>query len=140
MRAFGMSEARLAFRSQASGISVERLGRDIRSTGRRDGRAHLCVGHSIPWRCDQLEGLVGPQRAAILRLLDTGATCGDLANALYMAPGGVTHHLRLLEAAGLVIRERVGRNVIVERTARGRAVLALYRRVTPDRPPDVGPR
>lgn len=47
-----------------------------------------------------------------------------------MAPGGVTHHLRLLEAAGLVWRERTGRSVIVELTARGGAILALYGRRT----------
>jgi DNA-binding MarR family transcriptional regulator len=47
-----------------------------------------------------------------------------------MAPGGVTHHLRFLEAAGLIWRERTGRSVTVELTARGGAILALYRRGT----------
>jgi DNA-binding transcriptional ArsR family regulator len=75
-----------------------------------------------------LETLLGPQRAAILRLLDRPATCGAIAVALLIAPGGVTHHLQRLEAAGLARRRRRGRDVVVERTRRGGALLALYER------------
>ena len=34
--------------------------------------------------------------------------------------------MRALEGAGLIVRERSGRNVIVHRTARGTGLLALY--------------
>jgi DNA-binding MarR family transcriptional regulator len=54
------------------------------------------------------------------------ASCGTIAQALFMAPGGVTHHLRHLERAGLARRTRTGREVTVHLTARGRALLDLY--------------
>lgn len=73
-----------------------------------------------------LTSLIGSRRAEILRLAAVPVTCGQIAKHLFMAPGGVTHHLRTLEAAGLVRRTRRGRHVIVERTARGRAVIALF--------------
>jgi DNA-binding transcriptional ArsR family regulator len=75
-----------------------------------------------------LEALVGTQRAAILRTLDRPATAGRLAELLQLVPSGVTHHVRALESAGLVTRERRGSRVIVHRTGRGTALLALYER------------
>jgi DNA-binding MarR family transcriptional regulator len=42
-------------------------------------------------------------------------------------PSAATHHVTALEAAGLVTRERSGRHVLVRRTARGDALLELYR-------------
>jgi len=74
-----------------------------------------------------LAGLVGPRRAAILQRLDAPATCGEIAVRLDVVPAAATHHVSALERAGLVRRMRRGRHVIVERTARGSAVLALYR-------------
>lgn len=73
-----------------------------------------------------LHALLGEQRAALLRRLDLPQTAGGLADALSLAPSAVTFHLRALEAAGLVARERRGRHVIVERTSRGTRLLALY--------------
>ena len=73
-----------------------------------------------------LEGLLGPSRAAILRLLDTPTPAGKLAEALRLGPSGITHHVRGLEPAGLVARERCGRHVLVSRTTRGTRLLALY--------------
>jgi hypothetical protein len=73
-----------------------------------------------------LSALVGPQRARILRLLDAPTTAGSLAATLQLAPGGVTHHLKALEAAGLVRRTPQGRHASIERTARGTSLLALY--------------
>ena len=73
-----------------------------------------------------LEALLGRQRALILDRLDRPVSCGEIARALKTVPAGATHHLRSLEAAGLVIRRRDGRRVIVERTMRGTALLALY--------------
>jgi len=41
-------------------------------------------------------------------------------------PSAATHHVNALQAAGLVERHRRGRNVLVDRTARGEALLELY--------------
>jgi DNA-binding MarR family transcriptional regulator len=41
-------------------------------------------------------------------------------------PSAATHHVNALEAAGLVVRDRHGRNVLVRHSARGRALLDLY--------------
>jgi DNA-binding transcriptional ArsR family regulator len=73
-----------------------------------------------------LEALLGRQRSTILRHLERPTTSGEIAEALWTVPGGATHHLRWLEAAGLVTRRRRGRYVLVERTPRGSALLALY--------------
>lgn len=75
---------------------------------------------------DALEGLLGPPRATILRMLDGRMIAGDLARRLAVVPSAVTHHLAALEGAGLILRERTGRHVMVSRTARGSALLALY--------------
>lgn len=73
-----------------------------------------------------LSALLGPQRTKILRLLDTPTTAGVLAATLHLAPGGLTYHLKALEAAGLVRRTPHGRHTSIERTARGTSLLALY--------------
>jgi DNA-binding transcriptional ArsR family regulator len=75
---------------------------------------------------DAFEALLGWQRARILKGLDGAQRPGQIAEALRMVPAGATHHLSRLEAAGLVIRKRSGRHVVVERTARGSALLELY--------------
>jgi len=87
-----------------------------------------------------LKALLGPQRAAALVLLDAPTTAGRLAEALHTVPAGATHHLRELEAAGLVTRERRGRYVIVQRTARGTELLELYDRERAHRGVDAGRR
>ena len=73
-----------------------------------------------------LESLIGDQRARILRVLDRPRHPGDLTEVIVATPGAVTHHLRALEAAQLIVRERAGHKVFVHRTARGSALLALY--------------
>jgi DNA-binding MarR family transcriptional regulator len=75
-----------------------------------------------------LEALLGLPRAALLRALDRATTAGQLAAVLQLAPSGLTHHLRVLEPAGLVSRERRGQCVFVRRTARGTTLLSLYER------------
>lgn len=75
---------------------------------------------------DALEALLGPARARVLRQLDRPATAGQVAEALLAAPSAATHHLAVLEKAGLVVRERRGRHVIASRTTRGSELLALY--------------
>jgi DNA-binding transcriptional ArsR family regulator len=74
----------------------------------------------------ELEALIGEQRATILRALDRPATAGRLAERLLAVPSAASHHLAILEKAGLVLRERQGRSVLVHRTARGTDLLALY--------------
>ena len=81
-----------------------------------------------PRRPESLEALLGVPRAALLRALDRPQRAGRLAELLLLAPSGVTHHLDALEAARLVSRRREGRHVIVRRTARATALLALYGR------------
>ncbi len=92
---------------------------------------YACAGGSRAYNGEapapaSLEALVGTPRARILAALERPLRAGELAAILQTAPGGATHHLRLLEAAGLVIRVRDGRWVVVERTRRGTALLALY--------------
>ena len=100
----------------------------------RDGLRGFSFPLSNAWRAfddrapepASLEGLLGPARAAILRVLDRPAPAGRLAETLRLGPSGITHHLRRLEPAGLVARERNGRHVLVRRTPRGTRLLALY--------------
>ena len=73
-----------------------------------------------------LAALVGPQRALILTRLERPATAGELAALLHGVPSIASHHLRALERAGLVTREREGRRVMARRTARGSELVALY--------------
>jgi DNA-binding transcriptional ArsR family regulator len=73
-----------------------------------------------------LEALLGIPRARILRELDRPASSSGLAQALQTVPSAATHHINALEAAGLVARDRDGRRVMVRRTPRGEALLALY--------------
>jgi DNA-binding transcriptional ArsR family regulator len=74
----------------------------------------------------ELDALLGRPRASILRELDRPATPGELARTISAVPSAVTHHLHALERAGLVVRHREGRHVIVDRTARGSTLLALF--------------
>jgi DNA-binding transcriptional ArsR family regulator len=73
-----------------------------------------------------LKALLGIPRTELLRRLDQPQTAGALASAVGLGPSGATFHLRALEAAGLVVRERHGRHVIVARTGRGTQLLGLY--------------
>jgi DNA-binding transcriptional ArsR family regulator len=73
-----------------------------------------------------LESLLGIPRAQILRTVTRPTNIGRLAEALRAVPSAATHHVAALEAAGLVVRDRRGRNVLVRRTARGEALLELY--------------
>jgi DNA-binding transcriptional ArsR family regulator len=88
------------------------------------GRGRLL--ESTGAHADRLHGLLGAPRALILRLLDTPVSSGGLAAALQASPSAATHHIAALETAGLVVRERRGQNVLVHRTGRGSALLALY--------------
>jgi DNA-binding transcriptional ArsR family regulator len=73
-----------------------------------------------------LESLLGIPRAQILRAVTRPTSIGRLAEALRAVPSAATHHVAALENAGLVARDRCGRNVLVRRTGRGEALLELY--------------
>jgi DNA-binding transcriptional ArsR family regulator len=75
-----------------------------------------------------LEALLGIPRARILRELDVPATNNRLAAALQTVPSAATHHVSALVAAGLVERDRTNGSLLVRRTSRGEALLALYER------------
>jgi DNA-binding transcriptional ArsR family regulator len=81
-----------------------------------------------------LESLLGTPRAEILRALGAPTSIGRLAEALRSVPSAATHHVGALEGAGLVTRVRSGRNVLVRRTDRGEALLALYDELDDARP------
>ena len=73
-----------------------------------------------------LEALLGRQRALILRKLERPLTARAVAELLIAVPSAATHHLRILERAGLVERRREGRHTLVRRTTRGSEILELY--------------
>jgi DNA-binding MarR family transcriptional regulator len=75
---------------------------------------------------DALEALLGAPRAVVLRALGWPTSIGRLAETLRTVPSAATHHVGALESAGLVTRNRSGRHVLVRRTWRGEALLALY--------------
>jgi DNA-binding transcriptional ArsR family regulator len=74
---------------------------------------------------DALVLLVGPIRAAILRALSRPTTMGALAEHLDAGPSTATYHCIQLASAGLVIRQRAGREVRIQRTLRGDALVDL---------------
>ncbi|MFI7538341.1 ArsR/SmtB family transcription factor [Streptosporangium sp. NPDC049376] len=80
-----------------------------------------------PRAADELTALIGPVRAALLHTLDQPATMSALAAGAGMVPSAITYHCERLVAAGLVSRERRGREVWIVRTRRGEELLDLFR-------------
>lgn len=74
---------------------------------------------------DSLSLLLGPIRAAILRALDRPNSMGGVAEQLDAGPSTATYHCVQLASAGLVIRQRAGREVRIQRTPRGDALVDL---------------
>ena len=116
------------------------------AAGWTDDYGDLCLAIRYPvpgaWRAFEgedpptasLDALLGPHRARILAHLERGAaTAGELARLLHGVPSIASHHVRALERAGLVARERDGRHVRVHRTARGTRLVELYRERLMDR-------
>lgn len=68
---------------------------------------------------DALGALLGKVRAAVLMALDHPRSTTDLARALGVSAGGVSQHLGILRAAGLVHGHRVGRVVLYLRSPAG---------------------
>ncbi len=72
-----------------------------------------------------LATILGPVRAAMLQALRQPMTASDLAAAVHCAPSTATHHLRQLEAADLICREKSGLTVWVSRSGRGDELVDL---------------
>ena len=68
--------------------------------------------------------LLGRSRSRLLALLDEPASTTDLAVQLGVTPSAVSQHLRVLAAAGLVDRDRVGRAVLYRQTESGARLAA----------------
>ncbi|MGH6952045.1 MAG: ArsR/SmtB family transcription factor [Vitreimonas sp.] len=78
-------------------------------------KQHLSLYLSIVFRQDALldlafQALADPSRRAMVDRLAAGpATVSELAGPLAMSLPGVMQHLKVLEASGLVVTEKVGR-------------------------------
>lgn len=72
---------------------------------------------------DALAMTLGELRAVILRNGSQSVSMGKLADLLHCTAGTVTYHCRQLEQAGLLCRERRGREVRILRTLRGDALV-----------------
>jgi DNA-binding transcriptional ArsR family regulator len=73
---------------------------------------------------DALSGLLGRSRAALLLALSEPASTTAMARRLQLTPGGVSQHLSVLLANGLVTRARVGGSVLYHRTSRGDSLVS----------------
>ncbi|HEY9522700.1 MAG TPA: hypothetical protein VIR33_05640, partial [Thermopolyspora sp.] len=76
-------------------------------------------------KADDLVLVIGDVRAAILRGLDRPLTMSRLAKVIQHAPNAVTYHCDRLETAGLILRQRIGREIHVHRTERAVALIDL---------------
>lgn len=85
------------------------------------GRLAPVAGSASP----ALHRLIGPNRAHLLRLLDTPASPTSLAARTGLPLGSVGAHLRVLLDCGLVLRRRSGREVLYWRTALGESLVAV---------------
>jgi hypothetical protein len=80
---------------------------------------------------DGLDRLVGSARATLLRTIDGPSSTSALVARTGMPLGSVGDHLKVLLAAGTVLRRRSGREVLYWRTALGDALVASGRGVLP---------
>lgn len=89
---------------------------------------------------DGLDRLIGPNRAAVLRRLDTPVSTSHLAALTGLSLGSVGDHLRVLLDSGVVTKRRSGREVLYWRTPLGAALTDVDDRsagpASPCRPAD----
>lgn len=98
------------------------------------GYTSAAVRHRLSGRGDpaapaseaELDHLLGPVRAQVLRALRGPVSPGALASELGCAPNVLSYHLKRLAEAGLVSRTRHGQHVTLRRSPRGEALLDLY--------------
>ncbi len=70
--------------------------------------------YSMEQLTNVLSAISHPTRRAIIRRLANGpARFLDIAKPFYVALNAITKHLKLLERAGLIERERRGREVLI---------------------------
>lgn len=72
----------------------------------------------------RLANLLGPTRAACLRLIEDGCTTGELARRLGMTPPTASQHATTLREAGLTTATRRGNTVLHVLTPLGAALLS----------------
>jgi len=93
-------------------VGIRRLGAALQPLT-RDGRApivNLVVNHGESAIDRTFAALADPTRRAILARLALGSTTvGELARPFEMSLPAITKHLGVLERAGLLRRERLGR-------------------------------
>jgi DNA-binding transcriptional ArsR family regulator len=73
---------------------------------------------------DALRALLGAGRARILTELGTALSTTELARRTGITPGGISQHLRILRAAGLVATHREGRLLLNSLTPAAETLLA----------------
>ncbi|WP_189787934.1 ArsR/SmtB family transcription factor [Streptomyces capitiformicae] len=78
-----------------------------------------------PSRKDALTQVLGPLRAGVLRSVQPPATVSELAGLLNVGVSTITYHCEQLKAAGLLRRERHGREVRQRLTTRGVELVEL---------------
>jgi DNA-binding transcriptional ArsR family regulator len=129
----GFSDEEIRFRAPARGVTLLPLLAgpraalvDYDATTLRYVGYPISSARSVAADEASLEALLGAPRARILRELDRPATNGRLAAALQTVPSAATHHVSALVSAGLVLRDRSGPGLLIRRTPRGDALLALY--------------
>jgi DNA-binding MarR family transcriptional regulator len=90
------------------------------------GAGRLFDGAPPPALGNALELLLGPVRAQVLSAVTKPLTMGELALLTRLTPSAITYHCERLGAAGLVRRERQGREVRVTLTPRGERLTELF--------------
>lgn len=76
-----------------------------------------------------LERALGAARAAVLQMVATPASTGEIARTLGITSSGVSEHLKRLTQAGLVEPHRSGKRVYYQLTRRGEELIALFERI-----------
>nr|BFE56770.1 DUF5937 family protein [Dactylosporangium thailandense] len=74
---------------------------------------------------EPLAALLGATRAAVLALLASPASTGDVAEQLGLAPATASHHLTALRDAGLIVAARSGRRLNYRHTDLGERLTTL---------------
>lgn len=95
---------------------------------------HVIIGYPVPAAAellargpsdDRLSKVLGPQRAAILRTLETPLPMSELAERIGTSASTTTFHCNHLESATLIQRRRQSNRVNVHVTTKGRELIAL---------------
>ena len=79
-------------------------------------RGVAALWEGAPTSPEALAALLGRTRANLLALLDAPRSTTELARRMGVSAGGVSQHLGVLRAGGLVTPQREGRSVLYVRT------------------------